>query len=102
MSACVSSEILNNQTYNYMYCLYRNRMLHFHLQRFGVDCSRWLLRIMCGAVEIRTIYAGVKQAKACLISRLSSERAGTRFYVRGTNDDGHVANFVETEQVTVP
>ena len=31
--------------------------------------------------------------------RLSSERAGTRFQVRGVNDAGHVANFVETEQV---
>lgn len=54
---------------------------------------------MCGAVEIRTVYAGKTQAKGCVMSRLSSERAGTRFYVRGTNDDGHVANFVETEQV---
>jgi phosphatidylinositol-bisphosphatase len=54
---------------------------------------------MCGGVEIRTIYAAHKQAKACIISRLSCERAGTRFNVRGTNDDGHVANFVETEQV---
>ena len=56
---------------------------------------------MCGCVEIRTVYVGAKQAKACLISRLSCERAGTRFNVRGTNDDGHVANFVETEQVSV-
>lgn len=55
--------------------------------------------MMCGAVEIKTVYVGKTQAKACIISRLSSERAGTRFYVRGTNDDGHVANFVETEQV---
>ena len=54
---------------------------------------------MCGGVEIRTIYVGATQAKACLISRLSCERAGTRFNVRGTNDDGNVANFVETEQV---
>ena len=38
-------------------------------------------------------------SQACLISRLSSERVGTRFAVRGVNDDGHVANFVETEQV---
>lgn len=31
--------------------------------------------------------------------RLSCERAGTRFNTRGVNDDGAVANFVETEQV---
>ncbi|XP_071071027.1 synaptojanin-1 isoform X9 [Dasypus novemcinctus] len=76
-----------------------NQSLHLHLKHYGVDCDDWLLRLMCGGVEIRTIYAAHKQAKACLISRLSCERAGTRFNVRGTNDDGHVANFVETEQV---
>ena len=74
-------------------------MLHVHLQRYGIDCNSWLLKVMCGGVEIRTIYAAHHQAKACLISRLSCERAGTRFNVRGANDDGHVANFVETEQV---
>uniref|UniRef100_A0A8C1YQZ2 phosphoinositide 5-phosphatase n=1 Tax=Cyprinus carpio TaxID=7962 RepID=A0A8C1YQZ2_CYPCA len=76
-----------------------NQSLHLHLKHYGVNCDDWLLRLMCGGVEIRTIYAGHKQAKVCLISRLSSERAGTRFNVRGTNDDGQVANFVETEQV---
>ncbi|XP_064208707.1 synaptojanin-1 isoform X5 [Anguilla rostrata] len=76
-----------------------NQSLHLHLKHYGVNCDEWLLRLMCGGVEIRTIYAGHRQAKACVISRLSSERAGTRFNVRGTNDDGQVANFVETEQV---
>ncbi|KAI5696372.1 hypothetical protein M8J75_012104 [Diaphorina citri] len=53
-----------------------NRMLHIHLLRFSIDPSPWLLKIMCGSIEIRTV-----------------------FNVRGVNDDGHVANFVETEQV---
>lgn len=74
-------------------------MLHIHMLRFGVDCSSWLLKVMCGSIEIRTVYAGSKQARAAIISRLSCERAGTRFNVRGTNDEGNVANFVETEQV---
>ncbi|XP_078514530.1 synaptojanin-1 isoform X3 [Lissotriton helveticus] len=76
-----------------------NQSLHLHLKHYGVNCDDWLLRLMCGGVEIRTIYAGHQQAKACIISRLSCERAGTRFNVRGTNDDGQAANFVETEQV---
>ncbi|XP_012252471.2 synaptojanin-1 [Athalia rosae] len=76
-----------------------NRMLHIHLLRFGVNTSQWLLKAMCGSVEIRTVYVGHRQARAVVISRLSCERAGTRFNVRGSNDDGHVANFVETEQV---
>lgn len=78
---------------------FRNRTLHLHLQRYGIDTNRWLLRVMCGGVEIKTVYVGHRTTKACIISRLSCERAGTRFNVRGTNDYGHVANFVETEQV---
>jgi len=69
------------------------------LQHYGVDCSQWLLKITCGSVEIRTVYAGHRQFKAAILSRLSCERAGTRFNVRGANDEGHVANFVETEQL---
>ena len=34
-----------------------------------------------------------------LISRLSCRRAGTRFNARGIDDDGNVANFVQTETV---
>ncbi|KAJ1508882.1 inositol polyphosphate 5-phosphatase [Coelomomyces lativittatus] len=32
-----------------------------------------------------------------LISRINCKRAGTRFHIRGINDQGAVANFVETE-----
>uniref|UniRef100_UPI00398F6D6B synaptojanin-2-like isoform X2 n=1 Tax=Pristiophorus japonicus TaxID=55135 RepID=UPI00398F6D6B len=76
-----------------------NRTLHVHLKQYQVNCSDWLLKVICGVVEIRTAYATEKKAKACLISRLSCERAGARFYIRGIDDDGHVSNFVETEQV---
>lgn len=34
-----------------------------------------------------------------LISRRSIYHAGTRYLTRGIDDDGHVANFVETEQI---
>ncbi|KAJ8303637.1 hypothetical protein KUTeg_020033 [Tegillarca granosa] len=34
-----------------------------------------------------------------LVSRRSVYRAGTRFYVRGIDTEGQVANFVETEQI---
>ena len=35
----------------------------------------------------------------CLISRRSRYRLGTRFKRRGVDENGNVANFVETEQV---
>lgn len=69
-----------------------------HLAKFGVKTSDWTVKAMCGCVEMRTVYVGHRQGKAVIISRLSSERVGTRFHVRGVNDSGHVANFVETEQ----
>lgn len=78
----------------------RNQLLHVPLRRHQVNCCDWLLKVICGVVAIRTVYASHKQAKACLISRISCERAGARFHTRGVNDDGHVSNFVETEQVS--
>nr|XP_003419247.1 synaptojanin-2 isoform X2 [Loxodonta africana] len=75
-----------------------NQLLHVPLKHHQVSCSDWLLKVICGVVAIRTVYASHKQAKACLISRISCERAGARFHTRGVNDDGHVSNFVETEQ----
>lgn len=73
--------------------------MHYPFERFRINIDEWLLRVMCGSIQIRTVYAGHKTAKVAVISRLSSERVGTRFNVRGVNDDGCVANFVETEQV---
>ncbi|KAM4042486.1 synaptojanin-2 [Anomaloglossus baeobatrachus] len=75
-----------------------NRLLHVPLKHYQVSCSDWLLKVICGGVEIRTVYASHRKAKACLISRISCVRAGTRFHIRGVDDDGHVSNFVETEQ----
>lgn len=80
--------------------LCRNQLLHVPLRQHQVSCCDWLLKVICGVVAIRTVYASHKQAKACLISRISCERAGARFHTRGVNDDGHVSNFVETEQVS--
>ena len=58
----------------------RNRSLKVYLERYGVSCSKWLFRAMCGHVEIQTVYAGDKKAKMVLISRISCERAGTRYW----------------------
>lgn len=74
-----------------------NRLLFRHFDCFGIDTSFWLVKVLCGGINLSTVYIGGIQTKASLISRLSCERAGTRFNVRGVNDLGHVANFVETE-----
>jgi phosphatidylinositol-bisphosphatase len=96
LTLCAQRSIRTFETDNRFFW---NRMLYLHLLRYGVNTNKWLIKAMCGGLSISTVYVGHLLAKACLISRLSCERAGTRFNVRGTNDGGHVANFVETEQV---
>ncbi|XP_069463973.1 synaptojanin-2 [Ambystoma mexicanum] len=85
----------NNEAGNWFFW---NQMMHVPFKHYHVNCSTWLLKVICGIVEIRTVYASHKKVKACLISRISCLRAGTRFHIRGADDDGHVSNFVETEQ----
>ncbi|KAI1286204.1 Synaptojanin-1 [Halotydeus destructor] len=96
ITLCAQRRSRTNETDNRFFW---NRILHVNFTRYGIDTKRWLIKAMCGGISISTVYVGSQQAKACLISRLSCERAGTRFNVRGVNDDGNVANFVETEQV---
>jgi phosphatidylinositol-bisphosphatase len=76
-----------------------NYNLHIPFRRFNVDTSKWLLKIICGCVEIKKVVIYSRAFKACLFSRLSCERVGARFYCRGVDDHGNCANFVETEQV---
>ena len=40
-----------------------------------------------------------KRLEMVLISRRRHGQAGTRYLSRGLDDDGNVANFVETEQI---
>ncbi|CAI5447115.1 unnamed protein product [Caenorhabditis angaria] len=76
-----------------------NRSLHFAFDRYGISTDQWLLKCMAGSVLVRVVYVGANTGRVALISRLSCERVGTRFNVRGANYLGAVANFVETEQL---
>lgn len=75
-----------------------------------LDHSRLLTCVIRGFVESLVIQPPVSRvdphsrqsglpAYLTLISRLSCRRAGTRFNSRGIDDDGNVANFVETETI---
>ena len=86
-------------TAKYHFLDYRNRSLLAYLKDFGVSIEDWCTKLICGSVDFKTVYVGAQQAKAVLVSRLSCERAGTRYNVKGIDDEGNVANFVETEQV---
>ncbi|CAH8574963.1 unnamed protein product [Heterobilharzia americana] len=75
-----------------------NKGLMGPLIRAGINPNDWLVSIFCGGFEVCTVYCGVGQARVGVVSRVSAQRPGTRFHVRGINDSGDVANFVETEQ----
>lgn len=78
------------------------------LERKALDQTRILTFVIRGFVLTVTVPAysspirGIPSnlpSTLTLISRLSCRRAGTRFNSRGIDDDGNVANFVETETV---
>lgn len=73
-----------------------------------LDASRLITSVIRGFSGTLTIPASISFAPRLrsnlpstltVISRLSSRRAGTRFNSRGIDDNGNVANFVETETV---
>ncbi|CUS07201.1 unnamed protein product [Tuber aestivum] len=77
-------------------------------ERTELDASHILTCTIRGFVESLTIPRSLTSTGSrspglattlTLVSRLSCKRAGTRFNSRGMDDDGHVANFVETETV---
>lgn len=83
---------------------FRSRLMPH--ERKGLDASRILTSAFRGFSSTITIPQSTspiknsRDGRPCLltlISRLSCKRAGTRFNARGIDDDGNVANFVETE-----
>ncbi|KAI0176189.1 SacI homology domain-containing protein [Hypoxylon sp. FL1284] len=85
---------------------FRSRLLAH--EREALDASRILtsaIRGFCLTMTIPQSSAPLRDSTSGLpsfltvISRLSCKRAGTRFNSRGIDDDGHVANFVETETI---
>ncbi|KAI0997279.1 Inositol-1,4,5-trisphosphate 5-phosphatase 1 [Podosphaera aphanis] len=85
---------------------FRSRLLNH--EREELDRSRFLTSAIRGFVHtlpIPSVSAPLRTKKSntpsylTLISRLSCRRAGTRFNSRGIDDDGNVANFVESETI---
>lgn len=93
---------------------FRSRLLAS--EREALDASRILtsaIRGFCLTVTIPQSSAPLRTSTSAaaggrnaglpsyltVISRLSCRRAGTRFNARGIDDDGNVANFVETETI---
>ncbi|KAG8756095.1 inositol polyphosphate 5-phosphatase, partial [Ceratobasidium sp. 428] len=75
-------------------------------ERDEIDTCHFIILAIQGYVGLYTIplpappkAGGPTVGVIGMISRLSWKRAGTRFNTRGVDDDGNVANFVETETI---
>ncbi|GAV52417.1 hypothetical protein ZYGR_0AG04080 [Zygosaccharomyces rouxii] len=74
---------------------YRDR-LEPHARQI-LDDQGFLTTVIRGFAETFVTYLKRLKVGVTVISKQSWKRAGTRFIVRGVDDEGNVANFVETE-----
>jgi hypothetical protein len=68
-------------------------------QQHGAD--PYILPVMFGMLEIKQARIKGTPLALVLITRRSRHRAGTRYFSRGIDDEGHVSNFNETEQIVI-
>jgi hypothetical protein len=67
----------------------------------GADMDTFILPIVYGFLEIKQASIKGKRLTFALLSRRSRHRAGTRYFTRGIDTEGHVANYNETEQLVL-
>jgi hypothetical protein len=70
-----------------------------HGQQSGVD--PYILPVIFGMLEIRLTRIKATSVTIALITRRSRHRGGTRYFSRGIDEEGHVSNFNETEQILI-
>ncbi|WFD42736.1 Phosphoinositide phosphatase sac1 [Malassezia psittaci] len=75
---------------------------NYHLQeplmRHPQNLSAFILPVMFGFLEVKLTSIHNRAFVLGLVARRSRFRAGTRYFSRGIDEDGHVSNFNETEQ----
>ncbi|KIP01492.1 hypothetical protein PHLGIDRAFT_113019 [Phlebiopsis gigantea 11061_1 CR5-6] len=77
----------------------QSRFIDVTLANSDQNLSPYILPVIYGTFDIRPAHINGHHIRLCLTSRRSRYRAGTRYFRRGIDHQGHVANFVETEQV---
>ncbi|CZS97656.1 probable synaptojanin-1 [Rhynchosporium agropyri] len=61
----------------------------------------YILPVIFGMMEITSTRIKSTPLTMVLITRRSRHRAGTRYFSRGIDEQGHVSNFNETEQIII-
>ncbi|KAH3745931.1 phosphatidylinositide phosphatase SAC1 [Pelomyxa schiedti] len=77
---------------------WNKHLLSFFIQH---NLDSWIIPIMMGYIECVDCAVDGKSFQFVLISRRNHKRAGTRWNMRGIDEEGSVANNVETEQCIV-
>ncbi len=65
----------------------------------GID--PYILPVIYGVFDLHQTTFKTTPLTIALISRRSRHRGGTRYFTRGLDDEGHAANYNETEQVVI-
>lgn len=73
--------------------------MHMLSEILKLDDENWVLPVIQGFVQVEQCVIDNECFRLALVSRRSRKRAGTRYKRRGIDEDGHVANYVETEQI---
>ncbi|XP_028327400.1 phosphatidylinositol-3-phosphatase SAC1-B [Gouania willdenowi] len=63
------------------------------------ELHKFVYPVIHGFISIKSSCVNGKVFEWSIISRRSCFRAGVRYYIRGIDSEGHVANYVETEQI---
>lgn len=84
--------------------LWNRHLLTAFFQQNSVDktqISRFGMPIMHGFIAINNNFLNGRMFDWAIVSRRATSRAGTRYYMRGLDDNGDCANYVETEQILI-
>lgn len=76
----------------------QKRLMDHSVQHPEQDLSAFILPVMFGFLETKVAVLNERAFLFGLVARRSRFRAGTRYFSRGVDDEGHVSNFNETEQ----
>lgn len=75
-----------------------NKYLSEELEQAGAGA--FVMPVIYGYARSHSAtFQGLQPLEFALITRRATLRAGTRYFRRGIDDEGHVANFNETEQI---
>ncbi len=78
---------------------WNRHMLSFFIEQ---QLKIFIVPVIKGFVGIvKNFEIEAQRAELALVSRVGCQNAGTRYNARGVNDDGAVANFVESEMILI-